>query len=75
MEQWDEVLVWMRAMVEHRLGARAGATSRGQATVEYVLVLVGVATIALLVVAWATNTGKVGDLLNRVFDSMISKIS
>jgi hypothetical protein len=51
------------------------ATSRGQATTEYVLVLLGVAAIALAVAAWATRTGKIGELIDRVFDSISSQIS
>jgi Flp pilus assembly pilin Flp len=49
----------------------------GQATAEYALILLGAATIALLVVAWATGGGgggKIGQLLNRVFDSVINKV-
>lgn len=45
---------------------------RGQATTEYVLVLLGVAAIALVVAAWAARTGKISELLDRVFDSISS---
>ena len=51
------------------------ASSRGQATTEYVLVLLGVAAIALAVTAWATSTGKIGELIDRVFDSITSQIT
>lgn len=47
---------------------------RGQTTAEYALVLIGVAALALLVLAWATSTGKVGELLDKVFDSVIDKV-
>ena len=46
----------------------------GQTTAEYALVLVGVAAIALLVVAWATQTDAVGRLLDAVLDSIIRKV-
>ena len=46
----------------------------GQTTAEYALVLVGVAAIALLVVAWATDTNKIGRLLDGVLDSILDKI-
>ncbi len=46
----------------------------GQTTAEYALVLLGAATVALLVLAWATRTGKVGQLLNAVVDSIIAKV-
>jgi Flp pilus assembly pilin Flp len=48
---------------------------RGQATTEYVLVLLGAAAIAVAVVAWATRSGKVGELLDRVFDHVAGEIS
>ncbi len=45
---------------------------RGQTTAEYALVLLGAAAIALLLVAWATGSGKVDQLFNAVFDRLIS---
>ncbi|HVE94693.1 MAG TPA: DUF4244 domain-containing protein [Acidimicrobiales bacterium] len=54
---------------------RAGRTSeRGQATAEYALVLLGAAAVAVLVVGWAARTGKIGDLLNSVFDQLLGKV-
>jgi Flp pilus assembly pilin Flp len=49
----------------------------GQATTEYALVLLGAAVVALLVVGWATaggGAGKIGQLFDRVIDSIISKL-
>jgi hypothetical protein len=46
----------------------------GQTTAEYALVLLGVAAIALLVVAWATQTNKIGRLLDGVLDSLLSNV-
>ncbi len=46
----------------------------GQATAEYALVIVGAATIAGLVLAWALSTGKIGELLNAVLDSVIGRV-
>ena len=45
----------------------------GQATAEYALVLLGVAAIALLVAAWATKSGKIGQLFDAVIGRLISK--
>jgi len=54
---------------------RAGrASQRGQATAEYALVLLGAAAVAVLVVGWAARTGKIGDLLNSVFDQLLGKV-
>lgn len=47
----------------------------GQSTAEYALVLLGAAGVALLLVAWATKTGKVSQLLNSVLDQVLSKVS
>ncbi|HEY5875132.1 MAG TPA: hypothetical protein VIT64_07530 [Ilumatobacteraceae bacterium] len=49
----------------------------GQATTEYALVLLGAALVALLLVAWATaggGAGKIGQLLDRVIDSVIERV-
>jgi hypothetical protein len=52
----------------------ASDPERGQTTAEYALVLVGVAAIALLVVAWASDTNKIGRLLDGVLDSILDRI-
>jgi hypothetical protein len=60
----------------HRLAVRARSrTERGQATAEYVLVLLGAAAVATLLLAWATSTGRIGDLLDAVVDSIAEKVS
>lgn len=59
-------------MTRRRHGART--TERGQATVEYALVLLGAAVVALLVVAWATDgggTGRIGELFDSVIDNVL----
>lgn len=47
---------------------------RGQSTAEYALLLLGAATIALIVVSWASGTGKIGELFDAVVDSIIGKV-
>ena len=42
---------------------------RGQTTAEYVLLILGAATIAILVTSWASGTDKVG----RLFDRMLAQ--
>lgn len=52
------------------------ATERGQATVEYALVLLGAAVVALLVVAWATDdggSGRIGELFDSVIDNVLAR--
>lgn len=43
----------------------------GQTSAEYALVLLGAGAIAFLVFTWAQDTGKVGDLLDVMFDKVI----
>lgn len=55
---------------------RVPATERGQATVEYALVLLGAAVVALLVVAWATDgggSGRIGELFDSVIDTVLAR--
>lgn len=47
---------------------------RGQSTTEYALLLLGVASIALAVTAWASGTGKISDLFDSVIDSIIGRV-
>lgn len=54
--------------------ARAESADRGQGTAEYALLLLGAATIALIVLTWATGTGKIGELLDAVIDSIIARV-
>ena len=51
---------------------RAGTSGEaGQTSAEYALVLLGAAMVAMLVVAWARSTGKVGDLLDGILEDII----
>jgi len=56
------------AALSLRSRTRGRPCDTGQATVEYALVVLAAATVALLVIAWAARTGKVGELFDRVFD-------
>ena len=51
------------------------AADRGQTTAEYALVLVGAATIAMLVIAWAGSTSRIGGLLDAVMRSITSMVT
>ncbi len=51
-------------------GRRRPDGESGQATAEYALVLLAVAALAMLVIAWATKTSLVGELLDLVFDQL-----
>ena len=60
--------------------SRAGAavsrlrSERGQTSAEYALVLLGAASIALLLVAWAKKGNRIGGLLDSVFDDLVAKV-
>jgi hypothetical protein len=64
-------------LVDRALQARATAPDResGQTTAEYALVLLGAAGVALLLVAWATKSHKVSELLDGVLDRILSHLS
>ena len=63
-------------MLHHILFIRARVgDDRGQSTAEYALVLLGAAAIALLVVAWATETDKVTDLFDGVVERVLDQVS
>jgi hypothetical protein len=47
---------------------------RGQATAEYALVLLGAAVVAIALITWATGSGRFGDLFDRVFDVLQSRL-
>jgi hypothetical protein len=48
--------------------------SRGQATAEYALVLLGAAAIAMLLLAWATRTGAIGRLLDAILRTILDRV-
>lgn len=57
------------------LARRVRSDDRGQSTAEYALVLLGAATVALMLVTWASRTDKIGRLLDGVMDSILSRFS
>ena len=57
----------------HRLGTRLRGED-GQTSAEYALVLLGAASVALLLVAWAKSSGMVGDLLDTVFENVTKMV-
>lgn len=50
-------------------------SDRGQSTAEYALLILGVASIALLVLAWAGSTGAIGDLFDKVINWVSSQVA
>ena len=54
--------------------ARLVDDERGQTTAEYALVLLGAASVALLLAVWAKQSGKVGRLLDAIFDSLVKMV-
>jgi Flp pilus assembly pilin Flp len=59
-------------LVAERIEARLAHVrdEEGQTSAEYALVLLGAATVALLIALWAKNTDKVGGLLDAIFDKV-----
>jgi hypothetical protein len=58
-----------------RIRPAAHVRQRGQAVTEYVLLLLGVAAVALAVTAWAAQSGKIGALFDRVFNEITSRVA
>ena len=48
----------------------ASCSQRGQGTVEYALVLLGAAAVALALVAWVARSGAIG----RLFDAVVGRV-
>ncbi|MFT5530458.1 MAG: Flp pilus assembly pilin Flp [Candidatus Poriferisodalaceae bacterium] len=46
----------------------------GQTTAEYALLTGAIALVIAAVTAWAAGTGKIGALLNAVFDKLASAV-
>ncbi|MEO7555131.1 MAG: DUF4244 domain-containing protein [Acidimicrobiales bacterium] len=68
----DPLLTFVRAVTS---GTPARwRDDRGQTTAEYALVLLGAASVALVLIAWAARTGKIAALFDAVVDSIISKL-
>jgi hypothetical protein len=61
----------LRRTAPHRRLHLAVLAGRGQSTVEYALVLLGAAALALLVVSWVTGTDVVGRLFEAVFGRIL----
>lgn len=53
----------------HRRGDESGQTSA-----EYALVLLGAGAVAVLIVAWATKTNRIGKLLDAVFGQLTKQV-
>ncbi|HUR78432.1 MAG TPA: DUF4244 domain-containing protein [Acidimicrobiales bacterium] len=67
------LLLWLQtaaSLAAHRVAR----TERGQATAEYALVLLGAAAVAVLLMGWAAKSGKIGDLLDQVFETMTRRV-
>jgi hypothetical protein len=60
--------------VERTRVALVARGDRGQSTAEYALVLLGAAAVALLLLAWAGKTDRIGKLMNSVIDQILGKI-
>ena len=59
------ILVRIHLAVAGRLRGETGQTSA-----EYALVLLGAASVALLVAVWAKDTDRIGKLLDTTFDQI-----
>ena len=58
-----------------RLAPAQDADESGQTTAEYALLTGAIALLVAAVTAWATSTGKIGRLLDAVFNYLTKAIS
>ena len=73
LRQWVVIEVTVFTAVAHMKSRLTD--DRGQATAEYALVVLGAATVAMMLIAWATSTGKISSLLNKVVNSIADRVS
>lgn len=59
----------------HRITLAQHADESGQTTAEYALLTGAIALLVAAVTAWATSTGKIGRLLDAVFNYLTKAIS
>lgn len=59
---------------DHFVSTVPARRAAGQSTAEYALVLLGAATVALVFIAWAGKTSRIGSLFNAVLDTVIGKV-
>ena len=69
---------YAHAALVHALARRPrsclrGTSDAGQATAEYALVLLGAAAVALLLIAWAAKTKRIGKLFDWVIDQVVGR--
>ncbi|MCY4665285.1 MAG: DUF4244 domain-containing protein [Acidimicrobiaceae bacterium] len=58
------------ALLTRCVSARQRLDDRGQTTAEYALVIVGAGAVAVLLLTWATGSGKIAWLLNKMVDTV-----
>lgn len=73
------LVLWWRlrarlAPVARSFLAPIGAPERAQATAEYVLVLLGAASVALVLIGWLARSGRIEGLLDQVFERITSQL-
>ncbi len=73
----DREALLCRCAVSARLPNHSSprASERGQTTAEYALVIIGAAAVALLLLAWATDTGTIAGLLDKVVGSVADMVN
>jgi hypothetical protein len=59
---------------QRRRRAALARADRGQATAEYVLVLLGAASVALVLIGWLARSGRIEALLAQVFDRITAQL-
>ena len=63
---WDRAL----ARVSRAIGRGRMAGEQGQTTAEYALVILAAAAVAVVLIAWARNSGKLPAFFDKIIDDI-----
>ena len=74
-KRYTKVVSYKRFLGYRERFIQVRANQEGQATAEYALVILGAAAVALLVVAWASGTDKIGKLFDFIVDNITRSVS
>ncbi|HEU5083236.1 MAG TPA: DUF4244 domain-containing protein [Acidimicrobiales bacterium] len=72
--QLASALAALTSSAGHLVARARSGRERGQSTAEYALVLLGAATVAIVFLAWAGKTSRIGKLFDAVLDTVIGKV-
>lgn len=64
----------LHSLLAPRIAAARARSDAGQSTAEYALVMLGAAGLAVALGLWASQTGKIPELLDGVIDKILEHL-